>query len=296
MEKNPLSMQLKLKPEDFLPASNEEKESLVVMRESVSFWKDGLRRLVKNKVAMVSLFIILLVMVFSFIVPSFYPYTYDQQIRGSESLAPMQYSEQEQALIDAGESVFPHFLGTDKLGRDYAIRVMMGSRISLLVGLVASAIVLVIGSIYGSVSAFFGGWVDMVMMRITDIIYTVPDILIIILLAVAFEEPMKQLATLPGFEWIQKLGVNLISIFVVFALLYWVGMARIVRSQVLMLKESEYVTAARAPVSYTHLDVYKRQFFSLINFLLFFGSDFFNMARQEIRYAKNRRNWRNNWR
>ena len=184
MEKNPLSMQLKLKPEDFLPASNEEKESLVVMRESVSFWKDGLRRLVKNKVAMVSLFIILLVMVFSFIVPSFYPYTYDQQIRGSESLAPMQYSEQEQALIDAGESVFPHFLGTDKLGRDYAIRVMMGSRISLLVGLVASAIVLVIGSIYGSVSAFFGGWVDMVMMRITDIIYTVPDILIIILLAV----------------------------------------------------------------------------------------------------------------
>ena len=158
----------------------------------------------------------------------------------------MQYSEQEQALIDAGESVFPHFLGTDKLGRDYAIRVMMGSRISLLVGLVASAIVLVIGSIYGSVSAFFGGWVDMVMMRITDIIYTVPDILIIILLAVAFEEPMKQLATLPGFEWIQKLGVNLISIFVVFALLYWVGMARIVRSQVLMLKESEYVTAARA--------------------------------------------------
>ena len=246
MEKNPLSMQLKLKPEDFLPASNEEKESLVVMRESVSFWKDGLRLLVKNKVAMVSLFIILLVMVFSFIVPSFYPYTYDQQIRGSESLAPMQYSEQEQALIDAGESVFPHFLGTDKLGRDYAIRVMMGSRISLLVGLVASAIVLVIGSIYGSVSAFFGGWVDMVMMRITDIIYTVPDILIIILLAVAFEEPMKQLATLPGFEWIQKLGVNLISIFVVFALLYWVGMARIVRSQVLMLKESEYVTAARA--------------------------------------------------
>ena len=246
MEKNPLSMQLKLKPEDFLPASNEEKESLVVMRESVSFWKDGLRRLVKNKVAMVSLFIILLVMVFSFIVPSFYPYTYDQQIRGSESLAPMQYSEQEQARIDAGESVFPHFLGTDKLGRDYAIRVMMGSRISLLVGLVASAIVLVIGSIYGSVSAFFGGWVDMVMMRITDIIYTVPDILIIILLAVAFEEPMKQLATLPGFGWIQTLGVNLISIFVVFALLYWVGMARIVRSQVLMLKESEYVTAARA--------------------------------------------------
>ena len=195
---------------------------------------------------MVRLVVIIFVFIFSFLVPQFYPYSYEQQIRGSENLAPMQYSEKELEAKAAGESVFPHVLGTDNLGRDYAVRVMMGSRVSLTVGLVASAIILLIGSLYGSIAGFFGGWVDMIMMRIVDMIYTVPDILIIVLLSVAFDQPLKALAQKPGFEWIQVIGVNLISIFVVFALLYWVGMARIVRSQILILKEQEYVTAARA--------------------------------------------------
>ena len=244
MKENPISFQMKLNPDDFLPATNEEKESLVVMRES--FWKDGFRRLRKNKVAMVSLVVIILIMILSFIVPSFYPYSYKTQIKGANNLAPMQYSADELARIDAGESVFPHILGTDKMGRDYAIRVMMGSRISLMVGLIATAIILVIGSIYGSVAAFFGGWVDLVMMRIVDIIYTVPDVLLIVLLSFAIKSPLESLAQVPGFGWVQTVGTNLISIFIVFALLYWVGMARMVRSQILMLKESEYVTAARA--------------------------------------------------
>ena len=246
MQKNPLSFQLDLKPEDFLPASKDEQESLVVMRESVSFWKDGLRRFRKNKIAMVSLVVILIIMFCAFIVPMFYPYSYEQQVRGSENLAPMEYSAQELERIAAGESVFPHIAGTDKLGRDYAIRLMIGARISLLVGIVASAMILVIGSIYGSISAFFGGWVDMIMMRITDIIYTIPDILLIILLGFALKAPLETLANAPGFGWLQTLGPNLVSIFIVFALLYWVSMARIVRSQILTLKEAEYVTAARA--------------------------------------------------
>ena len=246
MKENPISFQMKLNPDDFLPATNEEKESLVVMRESVSFWKDGFRRLRKNKVAMASLVIIILIMILSFIVPSFHPYSYKTQIKGANNLAPMQYSQDELARIDAGESVFPHILGTDKMGRDYAIRVMMGSRISLTVGLIATAIILVIGSIYGSVAAFFGGWVDLVMMRIVDIIYTVPDVLLIVLLSFAIKSPLESLSQVPGFGWVQTVGTNLISIFIVFALLYWVGMARMVRSQILMLKVSEYVTAARA--------------------------------------------------
>lgn len=246
MKENPLSFHLKLKPEDFLPATEEEKQSQVIMRESVGFWKDGMRRLRKNKVAMVSLFVIIVVMIFSFIVPGFYPYSYKEQIKGANSLAPMEYSAEEQARIDAGEKVFPHIFGTDKMGRDYAIRVMMGSRISLLVGLVATCIILIIGSAYGSIAAFFGGWVDLVMMRIADIIYTIPDILLIVLLSFALKEPLRKLATVPGFHWLNIVGENLVSIFLVFALLYWVGMARMVRSQVLMLKESEYVTAARA--------------------------------------------------
>ena len=246
MKKNPLSFQLKLDPEDFLPATKNEQEQLVVMRESVSFWKDGMRRFRKNKVAMVSLVVIVIIMIFAFIVPSFYPYTYRDQIRGSENLAPMQYSQQELERMEAGESVFPHICGTDKLGRDYAIRLMLGARISLLVGLVASFLILIIGSVYGSISAFFGGWVDMIMMRITDIIYTIPDILLIILISFALKDNLQALAATPAFKWLNTLGSNLVSIFIVFALLYWVSMARIVRSQVLALKEAEYVTAARA--------------------------------------------------
>lgn len=237
---------LHFKADDFIPATTTEKENLVVMRDSVNFWKDGLRRLRKNKVAMISLVFILLIVVFAYILPSFWPYSYEQQIKYSENLSPFQYSETEQAQIDAGQKVFPHICGTDKLGRDFAVRLMMGTRISLTVGLVCAALVLIVGSLFGAIAGFAGGWVDNIMMRFTDILYTIPDILLIILLATSLKPRLEALSANPGFTWMQRMGPNLIAIFLVFVLIYWVGMARITRSQILVLKESEYVTAARA--------------------------------------------------
>lgn len=239
-------LSLHLKADDFIPATTTEKENLVVMRDSVNFWKDGFRRLRKNKVAMISLVFILLIVVFAYILPSFWPYSYEQQIKYSENLSPFQYSETEQAQIDAGQKVFPHICGTDKLGRDFAVRLMMGTRISLTVGLVCAALVLIVGSLFGAIAGFAGGWVDNIMMRFTDILYTIPDILLIILLATSLKPRLEALSANPGFTWMQRMGPNLIAIFLVFVLIYWVGMARITRSQILVLKESEYVTAARA--------------------------------------------------
>ena len=131
IKKNPLSMQVSM--EDFMPASGEDKESLVIMRESVGFWKDGIRRFRKNKIAMSAFFLVLLIMIFCFIVPAFYPYKYEQQMKGSERLAPMQYSKVEQAEMAKGEKIFPHLLGTDQNGRDYMIRVLVGGRVSMTV-------------------------------------------------------------------------------------------------------------------------------------------------------------------
>ena len=248
MEKPKLpSFHIKVDPADYEPAEIAQRENLVVMRESESFWKEGFSRLRRNKIAMASLFVIVLFVIGAFVIPPFYPYSYKQQIRGSENLKPMKYSETEQARRAAGESVFPHIMGTDQLGRDYMIRLLMGSRISLLVGIIASGIILLIGSTYGAIAGYFGGNVDIVMMRLVDIIYTVPDILIIILLMVTLKFPLQNLAdNVKAFAWINVIGVSLICIFVTFSLLYWVGMARIVRGQILSLKKQEFVTAARA--------------------------------------------------
>lgn len=243
-KKSPYSLQLDVS--DFLPADDSEKESLVVMREPRSFFKDGMNKLFHNPVAVGAMIVLVLIFIYAFVLPEFWPYSYEQQIRGSEKLAPMEYSEEELAKLAAGEEVFPHILGTDSLGRDYAVRTMIGARISISVGVIASVLILLIGSIYGACAGYFGGKVDLIMMRIVDVIYTVPDTIIIILLAATMKIPIKVFIADFNIVWMEKLGVNMICIFVVFALLYWVGMARIVRSQVLVIKEQEYVTAAKA--------------------------------------------------
>ena len=222
------------------------------MSESVIFFKDGIRRLKKNRIAMTCLWVIVVISIIVTIVPMVYPYTYEQQLGVAQgkrtdktfnNLKPFQYGETELKRMENGEKVFPHIFGTDASGRDYAIRVIYGARISLIVGFFAAIIVLIIGIIYGSIAGYFGGKTDLIMMRLVDIIYSLPDMLLIILLSVVLK-----IVLTPKIEGttLAKIGTDMFSIFSVFALLYWVSMARLVRGQILSIKQNEYVLAAKS--------------------------------------------------
>ena len=236
----------------FLPASAEEKAYMVQMRPASTFFKDGVKRLLKNRVATVSFIIIVVITLSSILLPIFWPYSYDSMLGvrpgkpvdpSFNNLAPFQYGKTELKRIDAGEKVFPHVFGTDSSGRDYFIRVVYGTRISLAVGFFASIIVLIIGLTVGSVAGYCGGKVDLIIMRIVDIIYSLPDMLMVILLASVLKVTLG-----PALEGtaLEKIGSNIISLFIVFGVLYWVSMARLIRGQILSLREQEYVLASLA--------------------------------------------------
>lgn len=244
------ALSLHVDPSKFEKATAEEKKQQDVMAESTTFFKDGCRRLMKNPLAVMSMVILLLVILIMVFAPMVVPYSYDGIItvegvrdKQAANLKPFEYSPREQQYMQKyNVKVFPHIMGTDELCRDYFIRVVYGARVSFLVGVFASMMVLIIGTLYGAISGYMGGRTDLIMMRIVDIIYSLPDILIIILLAVVFKETMD-FSKLPV---IGKLGTNMVSMFIVFGLLYWVGMARLVRGQILGIKQNEYVLAAKS--------------------------------------------------
>ncbi|MBQ9557886.1 MAG: ABC transporter permease [Clostridia bacterium] len=236
----------------FLPASEEDKAYMVQMRPSSTFFRDGVKRLLKNRVATVSFIIIIIITLSSLVIPLFWPYSYETMLgvqrlkpvdASYNNLAPFEYGETEKARIEAGESIFPHVFGTDSHGRDYFIRVVYGTRISLAVGLFASIIVLIIGMTIGSIAGYCGGKVDLIIMRFVDIIYSLPDMLMVILLASVLKQTLGPVLAGTALE---KIGSNVISLFIVFAVLYWVGMSRLIRGQILSLREQEYVLASKA--------------------------------------------------
>ena len=362
--------------DSFLPASAEEKEYMVKMRPSSTFFRDGVKRLLKDKVATISLIMIVLLVLSSVFIPMVWPYSYDEQLglqigrpvdASYNNLSPFEYGATERERMfgevtmheivvsapiggtsttdkvvinaaktradeilaeyengdrteasfmalkshstedltssfldikfvsaeeadsgdfkkrpeminwlweaDSGsaarvagdatvieeadgyhvaffsgysgetEDIFPHVFGTDAAGRDYFIRIIYGMRVSLIVGFFASIIVLVIGMTVGALAGYFGGKVDLIIMRFVDIIYSLPDMLMVILLAAALKTSLG--AAIEG-TVLQDIGGNIISLFIVFALLYWVSMARLIRGQILSLREQEYVLAAKA--------------------------------------------------
>lgn len=250
MEKKLPSLHVNL--DDFIPATEAEKEYMVQMRPSSTFFRDGVKRLVKNRVAFISFIVIIVITLSSILIPMFWPYSYDNQLgvtpgkpvdASYKNLHPFEYGSTELKRIDAGEKVFPHVFGTDDAGRDYFIRVLYGTRVSLAVGFFASIIVLVIGTLVGSIAGYCGGKVDLILMRLVDIIYSLPDMLMVILLSTVLKVTLGPV--IDGTA-LASIGSNIISLFIVFAILYWVSMARLIRGQILSLREQEYVLSAQA--------------------------------------------------
>lgn len=246
-KKAPLSLQIDLRK--FEKATDEEKIQQDVMTESTSFFRDGMKRLMRNPLAVMSLILLAVIIIVIIAAPMIVPYGYEEMLsvngkrdKGAKNLAPFTYSEAEQRYIEQGNSRFPHIFGTDEQCRDYFIRVIYGARVSLTVGFFASIIVLIIGLIYGSISGYIGGRTDLIMMRIVDIIYSLPDMLMVILLSVVLQEILH----FKSGSALAALGTNMVSLFIVFGLLYWVGMARLIRGQILSIKENDYVLAARS--------------------------------------------------
>ncbi len=207
-------------------------EMNVIVRRQRSLWQDAWYRLRRNKMAMIGLTVIGIFALIAVVAPALAPYDPTYPFTANGKQAPV--------LADpawAGtQFVDPRYLfGTDNLGRDILSRLIYGARVSLIVGVIPVSIIFVIGVTVGMLAGYLGGWIDQVLMRITDIIYAFPDLLFLLIL----------MATLRGTD-LGNLMDGLVLIFVGLAIVNWVGMARLWRGQVLSLKEKEFVEAARA--------------------------------------------------
>lgn len=201
--------QKKAEEQLFRKLSKEEKNDEFIAIESQTFMQSVVKDFKKNKRALIGLIILIVVITMAILGPVFAPYSYD---------------EQNMTLRNAHPSA-AHWFGTDKMGRDIFVRILYGARISLGVGLMAAIVNLVIGTLYGGIAGYVGGKVDMVMMRIVDIIYSVPSMLYIVLIML----------------W---LGAGVGSIMLGISITCWIGMARIVRQEVKSLREQEFTMAA----------------------------------------------------
>ncbi|URZ08744.1 ABC transporter permease [Clostridium felsineum] len=189
----------------------ENNNSEEIVRKNVTYWQDAWRRLKQNKVAVISLALLIVIILLAIIGPMLRPFT---------------TNDVNDSIKNIGSNS-THWLGTDDLGRDLWVRLWVGTRSSIIIGIVGAAIELVIGALYGGISGYFGGIVDDIMMRIIEILNSIPYLILVLIVIIVLN------------------STGIIPLIIGMTLTGWVGMARIVRGQVLSIKEQEYVLAAK---------------------------------------------------
>ncbi|MBH0166124.1 ABC transporter permease [Fictibacillus sp. 7GRE50] len=231
----------KLTPDLFRPANLDSNKAEEILKPSLSFWQDAFRRLKKNKGAMLGLFAIVFIIIFSFVAPVLSKYGIDDQELMRSNLPPKipglekieflglngvdirDVNQYEMKNVPKGDYFW---FGTDSLGRDQWTRVWKGTQISLYIAFLAAAIDLIVGVTYGGVSAFYGGRTDDIMQRIVEILIGIPQLVVVILFIIILD---------PG----------ILSITLALVITGWIGMSRIVRAQVISLKNREFVLASK---------------------------------------------------
>lgn len=201
---------IELTSEMFKIVGKDADQSEKIVRPSMTYWQDAWRRLKKNKMAMISMLILVIVLLFTFIAPI---------------VSDVDYAYQDFAHKNEGSSI-DHLFGTDVLGRDIWVRCWEGARVSLFIALVSTVLNVTIGVLYGGISGYIGGYTDIIMMRFIEIIYSIPQLLWVILLLVVLKPGLK-------------------TIIIAISITGWGGMARIVRGQVLQIKQMEFVLASK---------------------------------------------------
>ena len=201
-----------LTQEDFRKIGANEKQAEEIQRESISAWRDAWERLLKNKLAMVALTVLAIIVLMAIFGPMMSPYDDRTNDLMSTNLPPF-----------TGD----HWFGTDDLGRDMFVRTWMGARISLIVGLVAALVDLMIGVIYGGIMGYFGGRVDEIMNNFSEVLYSIPYLLVTILLLVVLKP---------------SLGTIILAL----TITGWINMSWIVRGEIMQLKNREFVLASRS--------------------------------------------------
>ena len=203
-------LQEELSDDLFERLDDSEKNAEKIAYESRTYLADAWHRFRQNKLAFVGFCFLMFMLLCAIIIPMISPYTYDGQNLELRNIGPS----------------LQHLMGTDKVGRDILVRIMWGGRVSLSVGFAAALISLGVGVLYGGIAGYFGGKIDMAMMRFVDMMYSIPDMLYVIMIVVV-------------------MGPSMSSILIGICISSWMGMARQVRAQVMTLKEQEFSLAAK---------------------------------------------------